>query len=537
MIEFLLNQNAPYDLGKPGSAHVWVAAYMGHAEAVDVLLTRFGSKHNAEEKSRFLEKRPGPESGHSTIYAAASSGKPAVMRVLLGHGAKYIANWFDATPLMATASFRCPDVTRVLLEYQKQKRIDVEINRRAKNGRTALVEACANNQAEVAEMILDAGADYMIVTNPRKSALHLACGHDNVALVRMLLEKAYRDPDRARFLRFINARAVNGQTVLLQCAERGKLQHVKLLLDFGADYTVPGHAGNNPTHWAALHGHDEVLDTILKKAKEDWKDEPSRLNDFLNRKNKNESRNPLLWTVEYNKVSTFKLLLETYHSDYSVSNHHLVSSLHAASFLGWAGIISALLEYASKDADHQKFHSALNARNDQGKTPLMDATHAAHPNIVRMLLDHGADIHIRDNEDFNVLHYAAFRHRHNCLKMVLDRGVGARDVDGGSTATRERYAAWTNQRSSKNRASPLRDATMQGHVNIVKILFEYGADFEIYDFREKLQCITLLSKGICRSSTCSSTLSWLLRLRITRNSPPSTSRRWITNNSEKCGGS
>ena len=55
MIEFLLNQNAPYDLGKPGSAHVWVAAYMGHAEAVDVLLTRFGSKHNAEEKSWFLE--------------------------------------------------------------------------------------------------------------------------------------------------------------------------------------------------------------------------------------------------------------------------------------------------------------------------------------------------------------------------------------------------------------------------------------------------------------------------------------------------
>ena len=66
---------------------------------------------------------------------------------------------------MATTSFRCPEVIRVLLEYQKQKRIDIEIDRRAKNGRTALIEACANNQAEVAEILLDARVDCTIVTN------------------------------------------------------------------------------------------------------------------------------------------------------------------------------------------------------------------------------------------------------------------------------------------------------------------------------------------------------------------------------------
>ena len=71
---------------------MWAAAYLGHTEAVDILLTRFESKYNIEEKSHFLEKRPGPKSGHSTIYAAASLGKPEVMRVLLDHGAKYMAN-------------------------------------------------------------------------------------------------------------------------------------------------------------------------------------------------------------------------------------------------------------------------------------------------------------------------------------------------------------------------------------------------------------------------------------------------------------
>ena len=74
--------------------------------------------------------------------------------------------------------------------------------------------------------------------------------------------------------------------------------------------------------------------------------------------------------------------LETYHSDYSISNHELVSSLHAASFLGREGIVSALLKYAAKDADQRKFHAFLNARNDLGETPLMDATHAAYPKIV-----------------------------------------------------------------------------------------------------------------------------------------------------------
>ena len=125
----------------------------------------------------------------------------------------------------------------------------------------------------------------------------------------------------------------------------------------------------------------------------------------------------------------------------------------------------------------------------------MDATQAVHPNIVRMLLDHGADIYVRDNENFNVLHWASYRHRHNGLKMVLDCAVDERDADGGSTTSKERYAAWINQRGTKNDASPLRDAVIQGHVNIVKMLFEYGADFETYDSREKIPLHHAVEQG------------------------------------------
>ena len=172
MAELLLKRGAAIEPNKDPSAVLWTAAYQGHAAVVDLLLRWFKERHNVEETARFMDQRPHPKAGHWIMFAAASSVNPDVVSTLLDHGAEYRSNWFDATPLLATATFACQDICKRLLEYSRDGKVDLKINQRAKNGRTAIYEAFAMAQHNIAEQLLDAGADYLIPDYGNATTLH-----------------------------------------------------------------------------------------------------------------------------------------------------------------------------------------------------------------------------------------------------------------------------------------------------------------------------------------------------------------------------
>ena len=477
MVDFLLRCGAPFEEDREFSAPLWVAAYQGHAGVVDLLLDRFSAKHNEEEKRRYIEQPPHPKNGHPIVFAAVSSCKPAVVSTLLDHGAKYQANWFEASPLLATATYKCPDVTRVLLDYHKQGKINVQINKQARNGRTALSEACANNQPEIVEQLLDAGADYTIPTNVNNTCLHLACHRDNPALVTSLLSKISQDPHQARFHNFLNTRHESGQTALIPCAQAGKIQEVNIILKYGADYTIAGHAGNTPLHWACMNGHDNVVEAILNKAGEDCNDNPERFNAFLNRRNKTEGCSPLFWTCANNHPTTLKLLMSPkFSADYSTTNNSDNTTLHCACHNRFFEIFQTLLEAASNDPNQQRYREWLNKRNSAGQTPAIAATEMARPRMLDILLNvHGADYTLSDNQGFTALHYGAHRNRGECIRHLLE--CASRD----RVSNPQKYMQWINQQSTSNRASALRDGAKQGFPDLVKILLDYGAEWDCVD--------------------------------------------------------
>ena len=219
IVDLLLDHKAPFEEDKAHSAVLWIAAYQGHAPVVDLVLRRFKESHGAEKTAKFLLQRPSPKSGHPILFAAASSGNPEVVDALLKHGAIYELNCFEATPLYAAATFRGPQVTELLLDCHRQGRIDILIDRQAKNGRTALYEACSLGRPAIAKFLLSANADYRITERDNTTPLHVSCYHGRFRLASAIVEKALKDLDRASFLTYLNTRRRSSKSFKHCCSQ------------------------------------------------------------------------------------------------------------------------------------------------------------------------------------------------------------------------------------------------------------------------------------------------------------------------------
>ena len=468
MVDLLLNRGAPFEIKRPRAAPLWAAAYQGHAAVVDLLITRFKQNRPQQPVTELFEKRPGPRSGHPLFFAGASSGSPDVVRVLLDHNVEYKPNWYGATPLLATATYAAPLVTQVLLEYHKEGKVDARIDQRQRNGRTALTEAFSKNRGRVARQLLDAGADYTIPDDQNATCLHFSTNHDNPAMVSNLLRVADQDPDRARFMKFLNLRHSSGKTAILDSADRNRPKTIRLLLERGGDFTTPGHAGNTPLHWACGNGHYLPAVELLKNAKAVLNDEDFQA--FLNYQNK-EGKTPLWSTVSQQRLRLVELLLE-YGADPVPADKGGASALHEACYKGFPGIAKTLVHKASINLDRSRFESFLNQRNNGGKTALSDACEQSHVEIARLLLQYKPDLTIPHSGKVTVLHQASFRGLRELTLKILAEAANSLDPD--------RFAAFLNHRNDKGKTA-LMDAAETGRHEIVKRLLAYGADWSIVD--------------------------------------------------------
>ena len=358
--------------------------------------------------------------------------------------------------------------------------------RKADNQRTALHKAAKSGvELDIIEILLESGADVNAKTADGTTALHLAAQYGNENTARVLLEHGANvharialprdDPVRRKFL--------GGRTPLHWAAVEGHDAIVELLLDHNADPGAKNTSYRTPLQGAIRNGHELVARTLIKRGapiddqdEEAWTplhqtsdtlgDHPGRAaiakllldggahidavtadtsiwgNEFHQRST------PLLLAAWRNAIENVALLIER-GADLRACNKGGETAIHVAAQEGHIVIVRMLL-----DADVE-----VDIRDRlKDETPLLKAARRNHLPVLQLLQERGADLRARNLDGEMAIHLAALCGHINVIRIMLDSGV---EVD-------IRDPLWNE--------TALHKAASQERERATQLLLENGAD-------------------------------------------------------------
>jgi ankyrin repeat protein len=359
------------------STPLHIALQNGHLEIAKWLL-----KSGADLDSQ-------DESGLTPLLLAASRGHTDICRILLDRNVDvHVRDNRRHTPLHFATSIGHLEISRILLDR------DADVNSRDDRGATPLLSALQNGHADVARLLLDHDADAKVCGESGVTPLHLAATNGHFELARILLERGSE----------INSQDGGGCTPLLIASGNGHADVVRLLLDHNADVHLRSNTGRTPLHRATVKGHVEVSQMLLES------------NADVNSRTDYGST-PLLLASWYGATDTVQLLLD-HNADLDVRDDNGDTPLHRAAIEGRLEVAGFLL----------KLNVEVNSRNNKGSTPLHLASagyRAGNPDLVRLLLDHGADAQACNLSGGTASEVARGRRRQEILQLLAERAQAA----------------------------------------------------------------------------------------------------------------
>ncbi|EHK20728.1 uncharacterized protein TRIVIDRAFT_153975, partial [Trichoderma virens Gv29-8] len=214
--------------------------------------------------------------------------------------------------------------------------------------------------------------------------LHYACccpGKTCTQVVQLLLEKGAS----------VDVQGREG-TAPIHCAARaGHLEMVEMLLEFGANIDIADGYGNTALHEAALNGSAEIFETLCKRGCQKRRNKHGRaaihvaamrglsaaiphVGDYVNSKD-SQKKAPLYLAVEFGHRDFVQQLLKLPQVEVNARGYRDLTPLQVACKKGNDDIIEILLD-AGAD---------MEARSDDGRTPLLHAVQDRMENTVKLL--------------------------------------------------------------------------------------------------------------------------------------------------------
>ncbi|KAL6793087.1 ankyrin repeat-containing domain protein [Trichoderma sp. SZMC 28012] len=230
-----------------------------------------------------------------------------------------------------------------------------------------------------------------------------------------------------------------GETAIAAACENGNQAISQALIDAGANIKLASYNGETPLHRAA-HGEHLNLVTLLLENGAD--------SSAVNR----SSETPLHYAAHSGHAGIAKLLLQ-HGANCLIQNSEGVIPLHQAVGRGNLDVAQLLI---SQDADQK------NIRDTSSQTPLHTAAIAGQAKTLQLLLDHGVDISVVDEDGCTPLITASFFGFTEVVRILLSWGSNVNVTDPkGKTA--------------------LTFAIQNGHTKTAELLLQNGADMTLLD--------------------------------------------------------
>ncbi|OAA59296.1 Ankyrin repeat-containing domain protein [Cordyceps fumosorosea ARSEF 2679] len=265
----------------------------------------------------------------------------------------------------------------------------------------------------------------------------------------------------------------------------GNIDMAKVLLNAGADIFAQDKDGRTALHAASLMGRLELMQVFLDRGVD------VNVRDSLN-------RTPLHEAACNSDARAVQILLKR-GADRRAQDKKAKTALHVGSLAGRLDVVRSLLKQSVEPDDGNSLQShatsEVDARAKNDWTPIHFAAAAGFADIVQVLIDFGADISATDDLGNTPSHFAAVRGQADVIRILGKHGsrFSVHNNDGYSPldfASRQGHvnvveaileqelsAADIDQVSGDNITS-MHAACIMGHVEIVKLLLQAGADPE-----------------------------------------------------------
>ncbi len=396
--------------------------------------------------------------GNTALHWAARKGSSELVKILLEHG---------ADPAVSNSEGKKP---YQFAESEEIKEVIFEHYARGKDLGEELIRASEEGDEEYVKWLLERGANVNAATSDGVTTLHIAVREGFIELVRLLLEhgadaevvdsKGNRPRDLAseEIKEVIFEHYARGKDLgeeLIRASEEGDEEYVKWLLERGADVNAATSDGNTALHLAAQKGHTDIVKLLLEYGAD-----------------------PLASNVRGKRA-------------YDLSSNEEIKEILFKHVSKGKDLNIELLE-ASKGGDLEYAKWLIKKKTNpnitlyDGNTPLHLAAQQGHLNIVKLLLDNGADPLAFNVEGYRAHHLAATNEIKNNLFGYISKEKSLNyELTNACKDGDLEYAKWLIEKGANINTldyqgfSPLHWAIGKGNFELVELLLKHGADVNL----------------------------------------------------------
>jgi ankyrin repeat protein len=264
----------------------------------------------------------------------------------------------------------------------------------------------------------------------------------------------------------------DGVTALSLAAHGGFLKVVQALVEAKAEVDVADEEEITPLLAAFKANHYEVVTFLLEHG--------ANANDLYT-DDKNKVHSLLMDSIQLSNVELATLFVDK-NANLTFVDDEGVTPLIQASYQGLLSVVEKLLE---KGAD-------ITSANHEGINALIAAASEGHIEIVNTLLKHKhCDINARDKDGTNALMAAAVRGHKDVIKILIDHkaDINAQNSDGHTAlmfayngknqveTLLDKYSEYMKEINDSS-TKIIKDA-VQSHIDVVNILVQNGADVDL----------------------------------------------------------
>jgi ankyrin repeat protein len=404
------------------------------------------------------------------IVYATMSGQQDVVEVFIEQEANLDVMLeipgFHGSPLIAAAEGGYLDIAKRLI--QKGAKCDQRNNK----GSTPMCMSAVENHAEMAKLLIDAGADptlaqdsgwapihkcYDLIeplkvlldagvnvdsSSPDGTPLYLAAYHNHLDAVKLIL--SYKP--------FVDTRCPEGDfwdtgyTALHMAAYNGSTEMIRMLLEAGADSNIKTPKGASPLIVAAVKKREESIKILLEynvdleivdsfgdtvihcmKAPTPLPIAKRLINRGANLKFRNKRRQTILDRAVANRDIPFVELLLDMKADINATDGVHGAALHRAVAAGDIEMSKLLI---SRGADVDLVHDWMHGTSLQAVFEWADSTIDQKDAIARYLLTQtNVDVNIHGGILGSALNSAILHGSLDIIKLLLERGADTRHPD------------------------------------------------------------------------------------------------------------